>query len=158
MGAGILRWIGVTMSLCLAMAVTGCTAPPSTAPAAPPVIRPAAAQTPPAEAHPSASVPQALSVWQPAPGSLVTNPVRIEGAATQATNAVSAIVRDDLGKELGRGSTSLAAGHPPPVDFVLEVPFVVVAGSRAVSVEVFTLNATDGSVQQITRVPVRVER
>lgn len=144
-------------SLGLTLAGPGCGAPADT-PTAPPAIRPPAAQTPPAESVASPTARQALTVWRPASGSLVTTPVRIEGQATQMSGAVSAIVRDDQGKELGRGSTSLAAGDPSPVAFSFDVPFSLITGSPPAAVEVFTLNATDGSVQQRTRIPVRFER
>lgn len=137
------------------LAGSGC-GTPSGAPPAPPAVRPPSAQTPPADSPFPPASGRELTIWQPAAGTVVTTPVRVAGQVTELSGAVSAIVRDDHGKELGRGSTSLTAGDPAPLAFSFEVHFSPAGGNRPASVEVFTLNAADGSVQQRTRIAVRL--
>lgn len=86
------------------------------------------------------------------------SPIWIAGQAAQHPVAVSAIVRDAKGKELGRSSTSVAPSEDSPGAFVLSVKFGVADGPQPGTIEVFSLNPKDGSVGDVTRIPVTLVR
>ena len=156
------HWFLTVTLLGLAVSAVGCAAPLTgsrpAAPVQPPALRPTTAQTQPVEATPSPAADPPLQVRRPVPGSSVGAPIQIEGTARLAEGAVAAIVRNDLGKELGRASTTPTAEASARGAFALEVAFPRSAGGQSAFLEVFTISARDGSVQHVTRIPVQLVR
>lgn len=121
-------------------------------------MRPSAAQTPPADSEPSPSPVAKITISAPVSGSRLQSPIWISGQSAQNPVAVSAIVRDANGKELGRSSTSVVPSRGSPGAFVLAVDFGMADGTQPGIIEVFSLNPSDGSVAGVTRIPVTLAR
>ena len=92
-------------------------------------------------------------VEQPRSLARVRSPLQVSGRARLFEAAFSWRLLDLGGKELAKGFGTASLGAPEFGTFTVSVPFTVTAETNAY-LEVFSISARDGSIDDLVRVPV----
>jgi len=99
-----------------------------------------------------------ITVTRPLPNARVSSPLVISGEASVFEAALQWRVADSAGRVLAQGITSASVGAPGRGTFTVTATFAPPAADLFGSVEVFSVSAKDGSVDEIVRVPVVITR
>lgn len=123
--------------------------------ASPTVVVPPSPTAPPLSVTPGTSQDGPnIVVSSPAHGAQVKSPVQVGGLARVFEGTVEIVIRDGQGKELGRGVTAASAGAPQRGQFTAALSFSAPVSKVPGTVEVFSRNPRDGSVENLVSVPV----
>jgi hypothetical protein len=112
-------------------------------------------QTPPALSETPTNRPEeAILILEPGPGSRVTSPIRVHGAAnwTFEQNLVVRLLLDD-GSQLALAPTTIQSGLGQRGPFELELPFDV-EGERQAFIQVYASSPRDGAITHLASVGV----
>lgn len=112
-----------------------------------PTVTPSGTPTPPLD------TPN-MVINSPIPGAQIRSPVQVAGLARVFEGTVEIVIRDGQGKEIGRGIAAASAGAPQRGQFSLALLFSPPKAQEPGSIEAFSRNPRDGSVDNLVSVPV----
>lgn len=95
-----------------------------------------------------------IIVSAPQPGKTIATPATISGRARVFEAALSWQVKDASEKVIGRGSTTASAGAPEWGEFKTEITFIPPAVTEVGTIEVYTVSAATGEIDEAARVQV----
>ena len=145
---------------CLLLAACGSLALPTPTPNVARTTSPAATASPTASPAPTvlSSAKGGITVSRPQPNARVSTPLTIAGDASVFEAALQWRVTDSAGRALAQGITTASAGAPRRGTYSITATLTPPATDTIAIVEVWSVSAKDGTIDEIVRVPVVVTR
>ncbi len=145
---------------CLLLAACGSLALPTPTPIVARTTAPVATASPTASPAPTvlSSAKGGITVSRPQPNARISTPVTIAGDASVFEAALQWRLTDSAGRALAQGITTASAGAPRRGTYSITATFAPPATDTIAIVEVWSVSAKDGTIDEIVRVPVVVTR
>lgn len=106
---------------------------------------------------PVISVQRNIKVTSPKSGATITSPVTISGEARVFEGTLQIRVKNVSGKVIGQGFTTATMGAPEWGTFKAKLNFTTLTKTQKGNVEVYTLSAATGEVDEIATIPVTLK-
>lgn len=103
---------------------------------------------------PSGGTLPAIVVQEPQSGATIHSPVTVSGTASVFEGTVQIRVRDAAGNIIGKATTTATAGGPARGTFSKAVSYTQPASNQAGKIEVYEIDAQDGSERNLVTIPV----
>jgi Immunoglobulin-like domain of bacterial spore germination len=104
------------------------------------------------------SVKGGITLSRPQPNARITSGVTIAGDASVFEAALQWRIADSAGRVFAQGNTTASAGAPGRGTYSITANFTPPATDTIAIVEVWSVSAKDGTIDEIVRVPVVVTR
>lgn len=98
-----------------------------------------------------------IIVDQPKTGAAVTSPFLVSGRARVFEATLQVHLVDEEGRTISRKTVMASAGAPEWGSFTTSVQYTAPTSPRKATLQVYTLSAKDGSVQDLVRIPLTLK-